>query len=192
MMTTLSTSLHDTLIDSMNKGFKSASGTFKDLKEDHEDLIKILSTIFDVLEDDITANMKIAAVSVILIFIVLHSGLNFWQNRSLQLQCGRLEAIVREIKQDMDESTIREARMEQKLDEIIQERNTIAASIARVVEQAVRNASSTNRLRRSLYQPEKRVNMDDDQLRSYTPSQPSLGFSGNHVSNPSTFVLVPQ
>ena len=92
----------------------------------------------------------------------------------------------------MDESTIREARMEQKLDEIIQERNTIAASIARVVEQAVRNASSTNRLRRSLYQPEKRVNMDDDQLRSYTPSQPSLGFSGNHVSNPSTFILVPQ
>ena len=192
VMTTLSTSLHDTLIDSMNKGFKSASGTFKDLKEDHEDLIKILGTIFNVMEDDITANMKIAAVSVILILIVLHSGLNFWQNRSLQLQYGRLEVIVREIKQDMDESTIREARMEQKLDELIQERNTIAASIARVVEQAVRNASGANRLRRSLYQPEKRVHMDDDQLRSYTPSQPSLGFSGNHVSNPSTFILVPQ
>merc|ERR1712101_103808 len=136
-----STSLHDTLIDSMNKGFKSASGAFKDLKEDHEDLIKILGTIFNVLEDDITTDMKLAAVSVILILIVLHSGLNYWQNRSLQLQCGRLEVIVREIKQDMDESTIREARMEQKLDEIIQERNTIAASIARVVEQAVRNAS---------------------------------------------------
>ena len=92
----------------------------------------------------------------------------------------------------MDESAIREARMEQKLDDLIRERNTIAASITRVVEQAVREASGANRLRRSLYQPEKRVHMDDDQLRSYTPSQPSLGFSGNHVSNPSTFVLVPQ
>ncbi len=92
----------------------------------------------------------------------------------------------------MDESTIREARMEQKLDEMIQERNTIAPSIARAVEQAVRNASSTNRLRRSIYQPEKRANMDDDQLRTFTLNQPSLGFSGNHVSNPSTFVLVPQ
>merc|ERR1711873_393494 len=148
--------------------------------------------IFNVMEDDITANMKIAAVSVILILIVLHSGLNFWQNRSLQLQCGRLEVIVREIKQDMDESTIREARMEQKLDELIQERNTIAASITWVVEQAVRDASGASRLRRSLYQPEKRVHMDDNQMRNYTPSQPSLGFSGNHVQNSSTFVPVPQ
>ena len=192
VMTTLSTSLHDTLIDSMNKGFKSASGTFKNLKEDHEDLIKILSTIFGVLEDDITAEMKIAAVSVILIFIVLHSGLNYWQNRSLQLRCGRLEDIVREIKQDMDESTIREARVEQKLDGMIQERNTIAASIARAVEQAVRDASGANRLRRSLHQPEKRAHMDDSQVRNYIPSQPSLGFNGNHVQNSSTFVLVPQ
>merc|ERR1712101_80936 len=101
-----STSLHDTLIERMNKGFKSASGAFKGLKEDHEDLIKILGTIFNVMEDDITANMKIVAVSVILTLIILHSGLTFWQNRLLQLQCGRLEVIVREIKQDMDESAI--------------------------------------------------------------------------------------
>ena len=92
----------------------------------------------------------------------------------------------------MDESAIREARMEQKLDDLIRERNTIAASITRVVEQAVREATGANRLRRSLYQPEKRVHMDDNQMRNYTPSQPSLGFSGNHVPNPSTFVLVPQ
>merc|ERR1712082_301557 len=129
VMTTLSTSLHDAMTDSMNKGFKSASRAFKDLSEDHKDLIKLLGTIFNVMEDDITANMKIVAMSVILTLIVLHSGLNFWQNRSLQLQYGRLEAIVREIKQDMDESTIREARMEQKLDELIQERNTIAGSL---------------------------------------------------------------
>ena len=144
------------------------------------------------MEDDITANMKIVAVSVVLTLIVLHSGLSFWQNRSLQLQNGSLETIIREIKQDLDESAIREARMEQKLDDLIRERNTIASSITRIVEQAVKEATGANRLRRSLYQPEKRVHMDDNQMRSYTPSQPSLGFSGNHVPNPSTFVLVPQ
>ena len=192
VMTTLSTSLHDTMIDGMNKGFKSASGAFKDLDEDHKDLIKLLGTIFNVMEDDITANTKIVAVSVVLTLIVLHSGLSFWQNRSLQLQNGSLETIIREIKQDLDESAIREARMEQKLDDLIRERNTIASSITRIVDQAVKEATGANRLRRSFYQPEKRVHMDDNQMRSYTPSQPSLGFSGNHVSNPSTFVLVPQ
>merc|ERR1711954_2419 len=98
MITTLSTSLHDTMIEGMNKGFKSASGSFKDLNEDHKDLIKLLGTIFDVIEDDITANMKIVAISVVLTLIVLHSGLSFWQNRSLQLQNGSLETMIREIK----------------------------------------------------------------------------------------------
>ena len=192
VMTTLSTSLHDTMIDGMNKGFKSASGAFKDLDEDHKDLIKLLSTIFDVMGDDITANTKIMAVSVVLILIIFHAGLSFWQNKSLHLQAGRLETIIREIKQELDESTIREARMEQKLDDLIRERNTIASNITRIVDQAVKEATGANRLRRSLYYPEKRVQMEDSQMRSYTPSQPSLGFSGNPVSNPSTFVLVPQ
>merc|ERR1712208_142358 len=61
VITTLSTSLHDTMVDGMNKGFKSASGSFKDLNEDHNDLIKLLGTIFNVIEDDITANTKIVA-----------------------------------------------------------------------------------------------------------------------------------
>ena len=101
--------------------------------------------------------------------------------------------MIREIKQDLDESAIREARMEQKLDDLIRERNNIASSITRIVEQAVKEATGATRLRRSLYQPEKRVHMDDNQMRSYTnQSQPSLGFSGNQVSNPNTFVLVPQ
>merc|ERR1712115_638655 len=188
VITTLSTSLHDTMIEGMNKGFKSASGAFKDLNEDHKDLIKLLGTIFDVLEDDITANMKIVAISIVLAFIVLQSGLGFWQNRSLQLQNGSLETMIREMKQDLDESAIREARMEQKLDDLIQERNSIASSITRIVEQAVKEAIGVTR-----YQPVKRVQMNDNQMRSYTnQSQPALGFSGNHVSNPNAFVLVPQ
>merc|ERR1712002_1440466 len=73
VMTTLSTSLHDTMTEGMNKGFKSASGAFKDLNKDHNDLVKLLGTIFDVLEDDITANMKIVAISIVLAFIALQS-----------------------------------------------------------------------------------------------------------------------
>merc|ERR1712089_26574 len=111
VITTLSTSLHDTMIEGMNKGFKSASGSSKDLNEDHNDLIKLLGTIFDVLEDDITANMKIVAISIILAFIALQSGLGFWQNRSLQLQNGSLETIIREMKQGLEVSAVREARL---------------------------------------------------------------------------------
>merc|ERR1712115_620368 len=82
VITTLSTSLHDTMIEGMNKGFRSASESLKDLNEDHSDLLKVLSSIFQVLEDDITANMKIVAVSIVLAFIALQSGIGFWQNRS--------------------------------------------------------------------------------------------------------------
>ena len=94
------------------------------------------------------------------------------------------------MKQGLEESAVREARLEQKLDDLIQERNSIASSITRVVEQAVKDAIGVTR-----YQPVKRVQMNDNQMRreSYTNQiQPALGFSGNHVSNPNAFVLVPQ
>merc|ERR1712089_12976 len=102
VITTLSTSLHDTMIEGMNKGFRSASESLKDLNEDHSDLLKVLSTIFDVLEDDITANMKIVAISIVLAFIALQSGIGFWQNRSLQLQNGSVETVIKEMKQKIE------------------------------------------------------------------------------------------
>merc|ERR1712115_231678 len=167
VITTLSTSLHDTMIERMNKGFKSASGLFKDLNEDHSDLLKILGTIFDVLEDDITANMKIVAISIVLAFIALQSGIGFWQNRSLQLQNGSLETMIREMKQKiehidqvLEEAAFKEARLEQKLDDLVQERNSIAASITCVVEQAVRDA-----INGAKYQPTQRVQINDSQMR---------------------------
>merc|ERR1712115_186333 len=190
VITTLSTSLHDRMIEGMNKGFKSASGSFKDLNEDHNDLLELLGTIFDVLEDDITANMKIVAISIVLAFITLQSGIGFWQNRSLQLQNGSLETVIKEMKQGLEESAVREARLEQKLDDLIQERNSIASSITRVVEQAVKDAISGAK-----YQPVKRVHINDSQMRRepYTNQiQPALGFSGNPVSNPNGVVLVTQ
>ena len=190
VITTLSTSLHDTMIEGMNKGFRSASESLKDLNEDHSDLLKVLSSIFEVLEDDITANMKIVAISIVLAFIALQSGLGFWQNRSLQLQNGSFETVIKEMKQGLEESAVREARLEQKLDDLIQERNSIASSITRVVEQAVKDAISGAK-----YQPVKRVQINDSQMRRepYTNQiQPALGFSGNPVSNPNAVVLVTQ
>merc|ERR1712215_519388 len=95
------------------------------------------------------------------------SGIGFWQNRSLQLQNGSVETVIKEMKQKiehidqiLEEAAVKEARLEQKLDDLIQERNSIASSITRVVEQAVKDAISVTR-----YQPVKRVQMNDNQMR---------------------------
>merc|ERR1712237_210881 len=102
VITTLSTSLHDTMIEGMNKGFKTASGSLKDLKDDHRDSLEALGTIFDVLENDMTADMKIVAVSIILAFIILQAGIGFCQNRTLQVQNRSLETIIREMSERME------------------------------------------------------------------------------------------
>ena len=197
VITTLSTSLHDTMVEGMNKGFRSASESLKDLNEDHSDLLKVLSSIFDVLEDDITADMKIVAVSIILAFIVLQSGIGFWQNRTIQLQNGSVETVIREMSQKMEhmeqvleEAAAKEAKLEKKLDDLVQERNSIAASITCVVEQAVRDA-----INGAKFQPTRRVQINDSQMRRepYTnQTQPALNYSGNPVSNPNAVVLVTQ
>ena len=181
----------------MNKGFRSASESLKDLNEDHSDLLKVLSSIFDVLEDDITADMKIVAISIILAFIVLQSGIGFWQNRTIQLQNGSVETVIREMRQKMEhmdqvleEAAAKEAKLEQKLDDLVQERNSIAASITCVVEQAVRDA-----INGAKFQPTRRVQINDSQMRRepYTnQTQPALNYSGNPVSNPNAVVLVAQ
>merc|ERR1712175_46872 len=159
VITTLSTSLHDTMIEGMNKGFRSASESLKDLNEDHSDLLKVLSSIFDVLEDDITADMKIVAVSIILAFIVLQSGIGFWQNRTIQLQNGSIETVIREMSQKMEhmeqvleEAAAKKAKLEKKLDDLVQERNSVAANITHVVDQAVRDAINAAK-----FQPTRRV-----------------------------------
>ena len=200
VITTLSTSLHDTMVEGMNKGFRSASESLKDLNEDHSDLLKVLSSIFDVLENDITADMKIVAVSIILAFIVLQSGIGFWQNRTIQLQNGSVETVIREMSQKMEhmeqvleEAAAKEAKLEKKLDELVQERNSVAANITRVVEQAVRGA-----INEAKFQPTRRAQVHDSQMRGREPftnqTQPALNYIGNSVSNvtPNAVALVTQ
>merc|ERR1711867_93596 len=178
--------------------FRSASESLKDLSEDHSDLLKVLSSIFDVLENDITAEMKIVAISIILAFIVLQSGIGFWQNRTIQLQNGSVETVIREMSQKMEhmeqaleESAAKEAKLEKKLDNLVQERNSVAANITRVVEQAVRDA-----INGAKFQFTRRVQVHDSQMRGREPSttqtHPALNYSGNPVSNPNAVVLVTQ
>merc|ERR1711895_4380 len=200
VITTLSTSLHDTMVEGMNKGFRSASESLKDLNEDHSDLLKVLSSIFDVLENDITADMKIVAISIVLAFIVLQSGIGFWQNRTIQLQNGSVETVIREMSQKMEhmeqvleEAAAKEAKLEKKLDELIQERNNVAVTITRVVDQAVKGA-----INEAKFQPARRPQVQDSQMRGREPftnqTQPALNYFGNSVSNvsPNAVALVPQ
>ena len=144
--------------------------------------------------------MKIVAVSVILAFIILQSGIGFWQNRTIQLQNGSMETVIREMSQKMEhmeqvleEAAAKEAKLEKKLDELVQERNSVAANITRVVEQAVRGA-----INEAKFQPTRRAQVHDSQMRGREPytnqTQPALNYIGNSVSNvtPNAVALVTQ
>merc|ERR1712115_15101 len=110
---------------------------------------------------------------------------------------GSVETVIREMSQKMEhmeqvleEAAAKEAKLEKKLDDLVQERNSIAASITCVVEQAVRDA-----INGAKFQPTRRVQINDSQMRRehYTnQTQPALNYSGNPVSNPNAVVLVTQ
>merc|ERR1712121_481897 len=82
VITTLSTSLHDTTVEGMNKGFKSASEILKDMEGENRSFIRLLESLVDVIESDIPTDMEIAAITVIVILIILQLGLGFRQNRN--------------------------------------------------------------------------------------------------------------
>merc|ERR1712002_540876 len=75
VITTLSTSLHDTMVEGMNKGFKTASESLKNLQGEHGSVIRALKDLVDVIQSDIPAQMEIAAITVIIILIILQLGL---------------------------------------------------------------------------------------------------------------------
>merc|ERR1712082_471850 len=103
VITTLSTSLHDTMVEGMNEGFKTASESLKNLQGEHGSVIRALRDIVDVIQSDIPTVMKIAAITVIVALIILQSGMGFWQNRTIQLQIGSMETVVRDMAQKMEE-----------------------------------------------------------------------------------------
>merc|ERR1712089_24832 len=110
VITTPSTSLHDTMVEGMNKGFKTASETLKDLQGNHISVTRALRAMVEVIENNIPKRMKIVAVTVIGVLIILQSGISFWQNRTIQLQNGSVETVVRYMAQRMEsmEQTMKE------------------------------------------------------------------------------------
>merc|ERR1712240_194037 len=161
VITTLSTSLHDTMVEGMNEGFKTASKSLRNLQGEHGSVIRALRDIVDVIQSDIPTVMKIVAITVIVALIILQSGMGFWQNRTIQLQIGSVETVVRDMAQKMEgmEQTMKEteakrAKMEKQIEDMIQERrlveNNFAAAIAQAVEQTVNRAIGDARLQPSL------------------------------------------
>merc|ERR1712112_663686 len=89
--------------------------------------------------------------TVIVILIIMQSGMGFWQNRTIQLQIGSVETIVRdmaqkmeEMKQLMKETEAKEAKMKKQVEDMIQERrqveNNFAVAIAQAVEKTMNRA----------------------------------------------------
>merc|ERR1711989_171422 len=82
---------------------------------------------------------------------ILQSGIGFWQNRTIQLQNGSVETVVRDMAQRMEsmEQTLKEtaakgAKLEKQIEDMVQERklveNKVPAAIAQAVEQTVKRA----------------------------------------------------
>merc|ERR1712240_553622 len=96
----MGTSLHDTMVEEMNKGFKTASEILKDMEGENRSNIRLLKSLIDVIKSDIPTDMEIAAITVIMILIILQLGLGFWQNRTTQLQ---IESVVRDMGRKLEE-----------------------------------------------------------------------------------------
>merc|ERR1711873_319952 len=59
VITTLSTSLHDTTVEGMNKGFEAASDSLKNIEGDNKSFIKLLEKLIDISRSDIPTDVEI-------------------------------------------------------------------------------------------------------------------------------------
>merc|ERR1711867_99302 len=115
VITTLATSLHDTLIEGMNIGFKTASEILKNMEEDNRNIVGLLKTLVEVIESDIPTDLEIAVITVIVILIILQLGISFWQTKATQSQ---IEFVVQDMSKQLEElqrvikdAEVKEAKM---------------------------------------------------------------------------------
>merc|ERR1712121_618371 len=157
--------------------------------------------LIGIIESDIPAEMKIAAITVIVILIILQSGMGFWQNRITQLQIGSVETVVRDMAQKMEEmqqlmkeTEAKEAKMKKQVEDMIQERrqveNNFAVAIAQAVEQTMNRAIEDAR-----FQPLQKFQSSHTDRRDQTADQMQTGsrYMGNSVSSyssPNTIALI--
>ena len=158
VITTLSTSLHDTLVEGMNKGFKTASEILKNMEGDNRSIVRLLKNLVEVIESDIPTDIEIAAITVIIILIILQLGVGFWQTKATQLQ---IESVVQdmgkqleELQQVIKDTEAKEAKMKKQLEDIIQDKkqleNEFTVAIAQAVEQTMSSAIEDARFQSSL------------------------------------------
>ena len=100
VISTLATSLHDTLIEGMNIGFKTASEILKNMEEDNRNIVGLLKTLVEVIESDIPTDLEIAVITVIVILIILQLGISLWQTKATQLQ---IESVVQDMGKQLEE-----------------------------------------------------------------------------------------
>ena len=100
VITTLSTSLHDTTVEGMNKGFESASNLLKNIEGDNRSFIRLLEKLIDISRSDIPTDVEITAIIVIVILLISQVGLGIWQNRNTQL---RIKSVVKNMGQKLEE-----------------------------------------------------------------------------------------
>merc|ERR1712121_93473 len=157
--------------------------------------------LIGIIESDIPAEMKIAAITVIVILIILQSGMGFWTSRTIQLQIGSVETVVRdmaqkmeEMKQVMKETEAKEAKMKKQVEDMIQERrqveNNFTVAIAQAVEQTMNCAIEDAR-----FQPLQKLQSSHTDRRDHTADQMQTGprYMGNSVSlysGPNTIALI--
>ena len=197
VITTLSTSLHDTLVEGMNKGFKTASEILKNMEGENRSIVRLLKSLVEVIESDIPTDMEIAAITVIIILIILQLGLGFWQNRTTQLQ---IESVVRdmgqkleEMQQLMKETEAKEAKMKKQVEDMIEDKrqleNEFTAAIAQAVEQTMNRAIEDAKFQPSLKLQSSRADRRD-QITDQMQTGPRI--KGNSVSynGPHTVALL--
>merc|ERR1711873_317458 len=187
VITTLSTSLHDTTVEGMNKGFESASDSLKSIEGDNRSFIKLLEKLIDISRSDMPKDVEITAIIVIVILIISQVGLGFWQNRNTQL---RIKSAVKnmgqkleDIQQVIKDSEDKKARMKKQAEDKTQDRKQLgielSSAIAKAVEQTINRAIEGAKRDPSLNFQNSRAD-----LRNRVADQTRVGpkYEGNNVS----------
>merc|ERR1712240_723092 len=165
VITTLSTSLHYTLVEGMNTGFKTASEILKNMEDDNRSIVGLLKTLVEVIESDMPTDLEIAAITVIVILIILQLGIGFWQTKATQSQ---IESVVQDMGKQLEElqqvikyAEVKEAKMKKQLEDIVQDKkqleNEFTVAIAQAIEQAMSSAIEDARFQSSLKLQSSRV-----------------------------------
>ena len=158
VISTLATSLHDTLIEGMNIGFKTASEILKNMEDDNRNILELLKALVEVIESDIPTDLELAVITVIVILIILQLGISLWQTKATQLQ---IESVVQDMSQQLEElqqaikdAEVKEAKMRKQLEEMVQDKKQLedefTVNISQAIEQAMSSAIEDTRLQSSL------------------------------------------